>query len=417
MGSQKTFIKILLLILVFVDGAGFGLVYPLFSTMLFQSETKFFSMDITPAVRGQYIGLLLSILPLTQFLSAPVFGMISDYKGRKPILCKTLLVGIGGYFIAIFGSRIESFLTLLFSRVLLGISAGNAAVIEASLADISTGNEKARNFGLFNMAYGIGFTIGPFLGSICSQPPIGTFDTPFLIMALAMLCNLILLFFFFEETAPQKEGGGKVTIWAGIQNIGKAVRYSSFRPLFFSAFAFCFGWAFYWEFAPATWSELYALSLSQVGVVYAYGAVFYAISCGIFIRPLMQKYDLYSLLFYSLILTGVSIASIFVCSTSQGLWLCIPFQQFLLSLLFPSITTIVSNSTTEDAQGETLGILQSVICLSWGLGPLISGTMLQMSLHMPVIIGTFSMILASIALGIGRKEEIFRKAQSEKTSF
>ena len=75
------------------------------------------------------------------------------------------------------------------------------AIANALIADVSTPEDKAQNFGLMGVAFGLGFIVGPALGGI-----IGAWDlrAPFFIaVGLAFTNTLYGLLFFRETLAPK----------------------------------------------------------------------------------------------------------------------------------------------------------------------------------------------------------------------
>ena len=157
------------LFVAFADNMGVGLIYPLFSSMCFDCSLPLLPFGTSNAMRGVWLGLLLAVMPLTQFFSSPIWGGLSDGKGRKKTLQLSLLIAFFGYFISLFAVIFNNIILLLFSRIVIGFAAGNLAIVQATIADLSTKEEKAKNFGLYGMALGVGFTIGPFFGGSLSN--------------------------------------------------------------------------------------------------------------------------------------------------------------------------------------------------------------------------------------------------------
>ena len=249
---DKNFSIFLVLLVAFIDYFGIGLVYPLFSSMFFSSDSLFFAPEVSASVRGFYLGLLLSLQPLFQFFSAPVLGTFSDQKGRKKMLIFALCIALVGYFIGFLAVYSYSLLGLLLFRIIVGVSAGSTSVVQASLADISTKETKTKNFGLYNMALGTGFTLGPFLGGKLTDPnflPFATFSTPFLITVLVVALNLLLVVFFYRETLKTKKKK-ELSIWVGLQSLQKIFKLKKIRILFLCTFVYIFGWSFFFEFMP-----------------------------------------------------------------------------------------------------------------------------------------------------------------------
>lgn len=391
----------------FIDVMGVGLVYPMFSSMLFQGDCQLIPHDASDFTRGACLGVLLATMPIAQFFSGPILGMLSDQMGRRKVLIPSLAVGVAGYMLAVAAVSMESFAFLLLSRVLVGVSAGSAAVVGASIADISSQEEKAKNFGLFNMALGLGFTVGPFIGGILAGTSLWIIEgyaLPFAVAGLATLTNLILANVVFEDTYSPKTDG-KLSLSLGVKNIAKAFALPRLRAVFLAAFLGCFGWSFYWEFTPVTWIAEYGFGTAMIGNLYAYGAIVYAVSCGVLIRPLVANFSNQRVLCLSLLGCSLSIGLLCVNTSEVWLWVYIPLQQFCIALFWPTAAAVVSNAVSEDTQGEILGVLQSLESLAFATSPLLAGSLLGISKWMPIIIGSITIFAASLVLGI-----FFKKA-------
>jgi len=411
---QKRFALVLLLMVAFIDELGIGLVYPMFSSMIFDKASPFMAHDASDAVRGSYLGILLALGPLLQFFSAPVLGTLSDTHGRKKVLLSGLSIGIVGYLIAAAGVYLHSLPVLFISRVLVGISMGTMSVAHAAIADISLSEEKAKHFSWLSMACGVGFAIGPYVGGKLSDPTLvfGGLDKPFLLGSIMILCNYLLIRCCFAETAPTKEKA-KISYFSGLTNITKAASFTGLRAIFLATLVYCFGWSFYWEFIPATWMSLYAFTPADVGAMYAYGAAFYAGASAFIVPFVTSRFRVALVMFYSFFAAAFSILMMLNISPEEFL-VYIPFQQLFLALLFPTAMSIVSNSVADDVQGETLGILHSIFALAFALSPIVSGPLLGVTLRMPIIIGGISFVLAGVIFGIGFRKEIFGVAGKAK---
>ena len=254
------------------------------------------------------------------------------------------------------------------------------------------------------MASGIGFTIGPFLGGKLSEWR--GFDTPFLFSALINGLSFVLVIFFFQETLKQKKKGN-ITLLGGLLNMKNIFKIKGIRALFLSFFFFCIGWSFYWEFIPVTWIQGYGLTTRQVGNFYAYGAAFYAVSCGLLIRPIVDKFKPLPVLFYGLFVLGLMILVLLAHTNINWFWVYIPIQQYCLALIFPTGSAFISNSASADSQGEVMGLFQSLISFSFATSPLIAGTFVGLSYTMPILIGGLAMLVGSLALLVGYRKKIF----------
>ncbi|MEI6243120.1 MAG: MFS transporter [Chlamydiota bacterium] len=393
----------LVLFVVFLDFMGFGLVYPMFSSMLFLPDNSLLADKTSDHVRGIYLGILLAVPSIAQFFSGPILGSLSDQKGRKPLFLWSIGLAVFGYMSCILGVLINSILCLILARFIIGIASGNAGVACATIADLSEPKEKAKFFGLYSMALGIGFTVGPFLGGKFSET---NFILPFVIAGIATILNWVLIYFFFKETLTQRTKA-TLSFTEGLKNLKKAFHMYNLRTLFVTVMIFCFGWSFFYEFMPVTWILEFKFNPSKIGLFYAYGAAFYALSSGFLIRPFLNRFKHLSIIFYSLATLGCLIFSIAFSSHVFLIWIYLPIINFLTALIFPTYSAMVSDSVDKNSQGEILGILQSVEAVALGLSPLAAGAMLAAHPHMPMFLGGSAILLATILFGLLLRKKIF----------
>src|SRR5690606_28660432 len=97
---------------------------------------------------------------------------------------------------AIFASAQTVFM-LFIGRILDGLTGGNIAVAQATIADLHKGQKRSQAFGILWSVFGLGFALGPALGGVLS---IYGLNVPFWIGSLLALVNAILIFFVLPET-------------------------------------------------------------------------------------------------------------------------------------------------------------------------------------------------------------------------
>jgi len=404
--QTKTLALWLVLLIAFLDWVGIGLVYPMFSAMLFQDKCPFLNCDASNAQRGFYLGILLASMSVAQFFSGPILGAMSDQKGRRPIFLYTLALSVIAYLCCMLAVWMESLSALILSRILVGMAAGNAAAVSAAIADISTPENKPKNFGLYNMAFGVGFTIGPYLGGVFSG---SGFYIPFLLAAIASLISFFLILAFFRETHHSLQTK-PLKFEIGIRHFKKAFQMPKLRAVFLAVLLCCFGWSFYYEFLPVTWISDFHFDPPQIGFFFAYGAGWYALSSGYLIRPFVNRFRAEAIFFYALCTLGLLLFGLFFGRDIVWVWIGLPLTNFLASLLFPTSTTLVSNWAGKEAQGEMLGILQSVQAAAFAFSPLAAGALLGNNPHMPMILGGTATLLGALVVGCSLHKEVFTKS-------
>ena len=108
-------------------------------------------------------GYLIFSYAVTNFVFAPLLGNLSDAHGRKPLLVLSLFVYGAAYLLSGFATALW---VLFLGRLLTGITSATYAIANALIADVSNPEDKAQNFGLMGVAFGLGFIVGPALGGI-----------------------------------------------------------------------------------------------------------------------------------------------------------------------------------------------------------------------------------------------------------
>ena len=149
-----------ILLTVLIDVISFGIIIPVLPQLLADME----QVDINEA--SKYGGYLLTAFAVAQFIFSPIMGALSDQYGRRPLLLLSLFGLSIDYLIL---ALAPSFTWFLAGRILAGICGASFTTASAYIADVSTQENRAKNFGLIGAAFGLGFIIGPLLGGVFGQ--------------------------------------------------------------------------------------------------------------------------------------------------------------------------------------------------------------------------------------------------------
>lgn len=379
-----------LLITVFIDSLGFGLVFPIFSPMLLNPEGGFFSPEISLAFRGFVIGILIASYCIGQFFGGPFLGALSDRFGRKKVLFYSMCLAAGGFLLAGLSITITSLILLFIARLMTGVSAGSFSVAQSAVSDLSTKENKVKNFGLVGMSFWTGFVIGPFIGG---RLAVFGFTFPFLASSFFCMANALLITFMMKETFTPNLAT-PLQIFRGISQIRKAFSIPSLRGLFSVMFVFCLGWGFFTEFSPIFLIRRLHFNVEQIANFYAWVGLWIAVSQGLLIRPILKWFAPQSLLKVGLILMGLMLPIMLFINSTTGLFILIPWIALSQALIFPTSATLVSNLGTKETQGEILGINNSVQWAAIAIPPLFSGSLVALFPHLPVTVGSVCMCIA-----------------------
>ena len=162
---------IFILITICLDSIGLGIIIPSFPTLISETAHVPFSEG------SKYFGWVMGAYAFMQFLFSPLIGNLSDRFGRRPILLISVL-GMGLDYIVMYFA--PDLFWLVLGRAISGIFGASFTSAAAYIADISTPEKRAQNFGMIGAAFGIGFVIGPAIGGLLAD--FGT-RTPLLVAA------------------------------------------------------------------------------------------------------------------------------------------------------------------------------------------------------------------------------------------
>jgi DHA1 family tetracycline resistance protein-like MFS transporter len=151
---------------------------------------------------------------------------------------------------------------------------------------MSTNENRAKNFGLIGMAFGFGFVIGPTLGGLLANPDLVSWfgpAIPFLFAALLSACSLTLLMVAFKETlkTPSHQ---RVHLFMGFEHIAKSFKMRTLSAIFLVVFLHALGFAFYTQFMPVFLVQKFAMTPTQIGLLFGFVGIWIALSQGVFTR-------------------------------------------------------------------------------------------------------------------------------------
>ena len=150
----------LIFITLLIDIIGIGIIIPILPDLLRELS------NTTLSEASAIAAWMVPAFALPQFLFAPIMGGLSDKYGRRPILIISLL-GLGLDYI--FHAVAPSIGWLVVGRVIAGICGASFTTASSYIADISTPEKRAQNFGLIGVAFGVGFILGPVIGGLAGD--------------------------------------------------------------------------------------------------------------------------------------------------------------------------------------------------------------------------------------------------------
>ncbi len=374
-------------ITVFIDLLGIGIIIPIFAPLIIQNNHGMLPANMSEASRNMLYGVLTATFPFFQFFGAPILGTLADKHGRKKILQITLVGTFIGYVLFALSVHYQILWLLFVARAIPGFMGGNISIVTAALADISKPEERAKNFGMIGMAFGLGFILGPAIGGVlASDEYCRYFDysTPLWFTALLTLVNIYYVYNQFPETF-KPSATGKISFFTGINNLRKAFALVNMRVVLLSVFLQAFGFSFFMQFNQVYLIKKFNFDHRSIGLIFGYIGLWIAFTQGVIVRKLSSRFSAPQILRVSLL--GLSI-TILVILWPEHWWLLLlinPFIAIFQGLTQPNQTSVVSALATRDTQGEILGIQQSIASFAFTIPPLIAGVLVTVDYRLPLV--------------------------------
>lgn len=341
-----------------IDVMGWGLIIPVMAPLI----AKLKGIPVNQA--STYGALLLSVFAITQFVFAPVIGNLSDKYGRRPILLSSLF-GFGIDYIIL--ALAPSYGWLFLGRVIAGITGASFTTAAAYIADISTDETRAKNFGMIGAAFGLGFVLGPALGGLLANWGI---RAPFYAAAVLCLLNFLYGYFILPESLGKENR--RPFDWKRANPFG-SLKFLTTHPeiggLAISFFLIYLGgqsvqgnWNFFTMYRFHWNEKMVGISLAVVGVLV--GAV-----QGGLTRVITPKIGNEKSIYLGLSLYTLGLI-LFAFATQSWMMFAFLIPYCLGGICGPSLQSVISAHVPPNQQGELQGALTSLMSLTTIIGPI-----------------------------------------------
>lgn len=356
---------IVLLTVIFLMIAGFGLVIPLL---------PFFAHAFNaPAWQ---VTLLFSAFSVGQFLGESFWGRLSDRIGRRPVLILTItMVGLSYAALAFAPNMLIAFAI----RFANGFFAGNISTLQGALADITPPEKRASRMGVMGAAFSAGFMTGPAIGGLLAQPSRGAlgFQLPLLVAAGFALASALAVIILVREKRPDaaKAAPTRRVKSAGLSEafahpiIGRVILISFIVVVGFAGIEAIYG---LWTEHEFGWGP------RQIGFAFMGIGLLGAVCQGLLSGRLARRYGEARVLAAGLVFMGLGLTTQWLSPTWHVAVLGFALVCVGQSICFPNISALISQAAPPDRQGEMLGLNMSGMALARIGGPVLAGQLFSL---------------------------------------
>jgi DHA1 family tetracycline resistance protein-like MFS transporter len=358
---------IVLLSVIFLNMAGFGLVIPLL---------PFFGQAFNaPAWQ---ITLMFSAFSVGQFLGEPFWGKLSDRIGRRPVL---ILTTAGGALAYVALALAPGIWTALAVRLVSGFLSGNISTLQGYLADITPPHQRAGRMGIMGSAFSLGFMVGPALGGLLARPELGPtgFQIPLYVAAAFGLASALGVFLFMRETiTPQAKGAVRPPAPPRGMVLREALADPVILRVFLISFVTISGFAGI-EATYGLWTEArFGWGPQEIGLAFMLAGIIGVVAQGSLTGMLVRRYGEGRVLLAGLCLMFVGMLTQFAAIGWPMAVVGLAIVVFGQSITFPNLVALISMATPSERQGEVLGLNLSNSALARIGGPILAGQLFSL---------------------------------------
>ncbi|GAB3714427.1 TCR/Tet family MFS transporter [Flavobacterium koreense] len=376
-----------------IDITGWGIIIPVIPKLI----KELIHGDISEAAKIG--GWLTFAYAITQFVFAPLVGNLSDKFGRRPIILISLFAFSMDYLLLAFAPTIT---WIFIGRIIAGITGASITTASAYIADVSTPENRAKNFGMIGAAFGLGFIIGPVIGGLLGQ--YGS-RVPFYAAAVLCLLNFLYGYFILPESLSKDnrrefslKRANPIGAFMNLRKYPKLIGLVvSIFLLYTASHAVHSNWS-YFTMYKFNWDEkMVGISLGAIGLLVG-------IVQGGLIRVINPKLGNEKSIYVGMALYTVGM---FLFATATQSWMMFAFliPYCLGGIAGPAMQAVISSQVPANEQGEIQGTLSSLMSASAIVGPPMMSTVFYYFTHKeapfqfagaPFVLGGFLMLLSTI---------------------
>ncbi len=400
MHKEKTSLVPLLLITL-IGTLGFSIVLP-------------FLVFLVTDLGGNAIvyGILGATYPAFQLIGAPILGRWSDIYGRKKILILShggTLAGWIVFLIALFlpvhnlfnidAPVIGTFAitlplaALFLARAIDGLTGGNVSVANAYVADISSEEDRSKNFGKIAISSNLGFIVGPALAGILGATVYGEV-LPVLAALILSSVVLAVIVLFLKETKcsilmdiPEKKHVGRVFSFEPkecyktanpqrlkFQDVFKLKYISFLLVLYFLIFL---GFNIFYTSFPIHAVDGLGWTVTQMGIFFVVLSGIMVLIQGPVLRKALKKFSEEQLVIIGSVILGTNFI-LYLSSDIILIYVAAVFFAVGNGLMWPPVMSILSNRAGTVYQGTVQGVANSFASLASIIGLMMGGLLYNM---------------------------------------
>ncbi|MBM4188091.1 MAG: MFS transporter [Gemmatimonadetes bacterium] len=343
----------------FIDMVGFAIVFPLM---------PFYALELraSPAM----IGWIMAAYSLAQLAAAPIWGRVSDRRGRRPVLLIGLLASAVAYVVFGFATSVG---VLLVSRIIQGLGGGTTGVVHAYVGDAISPARRTQALGWLSAASALGVAFGPVIGSAAVQIH---HAGPGLVAAALCLINTVFTWRWLPESkgpqaTPADGHRRRAPIWLPVWSVVSAPR----RPV--SRLTWIYGAGMLGFSAMTSVLALFlgarfGINEKTIGYFFLYTGILSFLMRTIVLGPAIRRFGETGAVRLGTVALVLGLVAYPLVPSIWILPIAMTFVPVGTALLFPATTALLSKASDPAALGGTMGAAQTFAGAARVIAPILA---------------------------------------------
>lgn len=368
---------------IFLMFLGISIVIPVLPTILHDLD-----------LNGSDLGMLVAVFAMFQMIASPFGGRFADKFGKKIIIIIGLLLFSISEFIFAMGN---TFSILLVSRVLGGISAAFVMPgVNGMIGDLSTSENRAKNFSYMSAVINTGFIVGPGVGGFLAEI---SHRMPFYFAGALGIIALLFSVFLLKEASDDDSNE------TARPKVKEPFPYKLFVVPIIIMLILSYGLASTETMFSLYTAEKVGFEPKDISIAITGGAIVGVIFQLFLFEKLVGKIGEIKLTLFSLIYS-VLILGAFVYASHYITVMLVSFVIFIgFDLIRPSMTNYFSKLAGNN-QGTAGGLNSAATSVGNLIGPLVAGAAFDIKIDFPLFIAMAFFIIASIIIAFYRPDKL-----------
>jgi DHA1 family multidrug resistance protein-like MFS transporter len=335
---------------------------------------------------------------LSMAIASPIWGVLGDRYGRKPMLIRSMLGGALTVGLIYFARNPTELLIL---RFLQGATSGTVAAATALVAAETPRSRVAWSLGVVTSAVALGSAIGPVIGGFAAE--LVGLRRVFLGGGILLLLSLVPVVLIVQESPMVRRTGQRPNTLAMIAE----------RPGLPKQLAVLIGSQGLISVCNSATSQLVVLRLLEMvtsgvsavsGLAFGLAGISSSAAAVLYTR-VTQRLGYVRTVAAAAGLVAVAVALIGIAPWVAVVILAVGLNGLFTGVVLPATASMIGLETPHEAQSTVFGLNASSVALGFFFGPLIAGTVaatggVSASL---LVIATLALVLAGVVAAGARE--------------